>query len=391
MTKSDKRATGDLAVLRAISADLLAGGRIAEVAEKALADFAAALATPAAAVFVVPGRGADRPELLAAVGTDADELAPAARDILSSRESQPVLTGPVMGVSLVFQDRQVGALVASRPLPFGDRDVSFAEVVAAQLALAIERDRASELLERQLAEVTLRQVRMEAEAVGMEAERERAEKLAGQLRDLSESYLATVRGLAIAIETKDENTPGHLERVTRYGLGMLRTVAPDARKNKQYEYGFLLHDIGMLAVPDSVLRKPGELSEHEWELLRGHPAVGYRMLDGIPYLTQAKEIVLAHHERWDGRGYPLGIEGNDIPLGARIFPLADAFEAMTSNRPYRAALSIEDALAELRRGAGRQFWSEAVEAFCTISRDELVDIQSFRGESFAGVGDDADG
>jgi HD-GYP domain-containing protein (c-di-GMP phosphodiesterase class II) len=188
-----------------------------------------------------------------------------------------------------------------------------------------------------------------------------------------------VRGLAIAIETKDENTPGHLERVTRYGAAMLRTLAPDAQRNKQYEYGFLLHDIGMLAVPDSVLRKPGELSEQEWELLRGHPAVGYRMLDGIPYLAQAKEIVLAHHERWDGRGYPLGLEGFDIPLGSRVFPLADAFEAMTSDRPYRPAMPVEEALAELRRGSGRQFWPDAVEAFCAITADELNAIRNFSG------------
>jgi ribonuclease P protein subunit RPR2 len=287
--------------------------------------------------------------------------------------------GHALGVPLVFQDRLVGALLVSRPAPFGDRDVALAEVVGAQLALAIERHRTGEVMERRLAEVTLRQVQLEAEAVGAEVERVRADKLAGQLRDLNESYLATVRGLAIAIETKDENTPGHLQRVTRYGLSMLRILAPDAEQNKQYEYGFLMHDIGMLAVPDAILRKPGELSEQEWELLRGHPAVGYRMLDGIPYLAQAKEIVLAHHERWDGRGYPLGLEGPDIPLGARVFPLADAFEAMTSDRPYRPAMSVDDALAELRLGAGRQFWPNAVEAFCSIPSGELDKIQRLTG------------
>lgn len=379
MTTSDSGHRDHLAVLRTISADLLAGGGIEEVAEKAIADFAAELAAAAAAVFVPSGRRGHAPSLLAAVGADAADLEPVAEGALTAGDAEPRFVDhggqATMVVPLVFQDRFVGVLVVSRFTPFADREGAFAEVVGAQMALAIERHRTGETMERRLAEVTLRQVQIEAEAVGFEAERVRADKLAGELHELSESYLATVRGLAIAIESKDQNTPGHLERVTRYGLAMLRTLAPDAEKNKQYEYGFLLHDIGMLAVPDSVLRKPGELSEQEWELLRGHPAVGYRMLDDIPYLTQAKEIVLAHHERWDGRGYPLGLEAADIPLGSRVFPLADAFEAMTSDRPYRPAMSVADALAELCLGSGRQFWPDAVDAFCAIPSEELDEIQ----------------
>jgi len=364
MSTSETRQEDHLAVLRTISSDLLAGGGLEEIATKALADFAAALGASVAAVFLPADRGEARPGLLARVGADIEPLEAMAAELLASSQSRACVRAGVLGFCLVFQDTKVGVLAVARSAPFGDRDISFGDVVGAQLALAIERHRTGEVLERRLAEVTLRQVRLEADAVGMEAERDRADKLAGQLRDLNESYLATVRGLAIAIESKDENTPGHLERVTRYGIGILE----------------LLSTSGMLAVPDSILRKPGELSEHEWELLRGHPAVGYRMLDGIPYLTQAKEIVLSHHERWDGRGYPLGLEGADIPLGSRVFPLADAFEAMTSDRPYRPAMPVEEALAELRRGAGRQFWPDAVEAFCSIPSEEIDEIRSYTND-----------
>ena len=380
MSTSETRQEDHLAVLRTISSNLLAGGRLKEIATKALTDFAAALEASVAAVFLPADRGEARPGLLARVGADIEPLEAMAAELLASSQSRACVRAGVLGFCLVFQDTKVGVLAVARSAPFGDRDISFGDVVGAQLALAIERHRTGEVLERRLAEVTLRQVRLEADAVGMEAERDRADKLAGQLRDLNESYLATVRGLAIAIESKDENTPGHLERVTRYGIGILELLSTSAETNKHYEFGFLLHDIGMLAVPDSILRKPGELSEHEWELLRGHPAVGYRMLDGIPYLTQAKEIVLSHHERWDGRGYPLGLEGADIPLGSRVFPLADAFEAMTSDRPYRPAMPVEEALAELRRGAGRQFWPDAVEAFCSIPSEEIDEIRSYTND-----------
>ncbi len=380
MTTSETGKDDHLAVLRTISADLLAGGGLEEIAGKALADFAAAMGAPAAAIFLAPSRSEPAPMALVSIGADLQALEAMARRLLEVAQPRPRVDAGLLGVPLVFQDNKVGVLVASRAEPFGDRDASLGEVVGAQLALAIERHRTGEVLERRLAEVTLRQVRLEADAVGIEAERNRADRLAGQLRDLGDSYLATVRGLAIAIESKDENTPGHLERVTRYGITMLQALSPDAEVNRQYEFGFLLHDIGMLAVPDSILHKPGELSEQEWELLRGHPAVGYRMLDGIPYLTQAKEIVLSHHERWDGRGYPLGLAGADIPLGSRVFPLADAFEAMTSDRPYRPAMSVDAALAELRRGSGRQFWPDAVEAFCSISAQELDEIRSYTND-----------
>ncbi len=203
------------------------------------------------------------------------------------------------------------------------------------------------------------------------AEKARSEELAAALDELQRTYFATVQGLSVAVEAKDEYTAGHLVRVTRYGLAMMRIIAPELAEDPQYEYGFLLHDIGKLGVPDAILRKNGPLTEDEWTLMRLHPQIGVRILSGIPFLQDASEIVASHHERWDGKGYPKYLRGEQIPLGARIFSVADSFDAMTSNRPYRDAMPIDDALAELSNSSGSQFWPIAVQAFRLIPREEL--------------------
>ena len=164
-------------------------------------------------------------------------------------------------------------------------------------------------------------------------------------------------------------------RVTKYGLALAARIDPALATNKQLEYGFLLHDIGKLTIPDAILGKAGPLTPEEWDLMRQHSLAGYRILDDIPFLADAKEIVVCHHERWDGTGYPNGLRGEDISIGSRLFPLADAFDAMTSDRPYRKAMPIDTALAELRGGSGTQFWPDAVDAFHELDRDVLVSIQ----------------
>jgi ribonuclease P protein subunit RPR2 len=173
---------------------------------------------------------------------------------------------------------------------------------------------------------------------------------------LATSYGVTVEALATAIEAKDLTTGGHIERVRRLGLLLAASVVPprDAR-DPQMAYGFLLHDIGKLAVPDAILRAPGRLTEEQWALMRRHPEEGVRMLSNVPFLDRALDVVRHHHERWDGGGYPDGLRGEEIPLWARIFSVVDALDAMTAERPYRAARSYEDALAEIRRNSGTQF------------------------------------
>ncbi|MFN2390190.1 MAG: HD-GYP domain-containing protein [Actinomycetota bacterium] len=304
---------------------------------------------------------------------DAGAAVAAGRDpfLASGGSSHHLLAAPIR-----FNNAVLGSLVlARRDGSFDERDLGIATTLAMQFGLAIERARTQRELDRKIAEANVFEQRLETSAqdvqAAMIAERQRSEELAGALLALEQSHLATVRGLAIAVEAKDAYTAGHLKRVTRYASILVKLIAPGQSSDRQMEFGFLLHDIGKLGVPDAVLQKSGPLTPAEWELMKLHPETGRRILEDIPFLDRAKEIVYAHHERWDGAGYPRGLAGMDIPLGARIFPLADTFDAMTSDRPYRAGLPIEEARAEIGRGSGSQFWPDAVEAFMQIPLDEL--------------------
>jgi ribonuclease P protein subunit RPR2 len=186
-------------------------------------------------------------------------------------------------------------------------------------------------------------------------ERQRAKALAT-------SYGVTVEALATAIEAKDLTTGGHIERVRRLGLLLAGEIVPREARDPQMAYGFLLHDIGKLAVPDAILRAPGRLTEEQWTLMRRHPEEGVAMLAHVPFLDRALDVVRHHHERWDGGGYPSGLKGDEIPLWARIFAVVDALDAMTAERPYRAARPYDAALAEIRRHAGTQFDPAVVDA-----------------------------
>jgi HD-GYP domain-containing protein (c-di-GMP phosphodiesterase class II) len=190
-------------------------------------------------------------------------------------------------------------------------------------------------------------------------------------QELQESYLATVQTLAAAVEAKDECTGGHIHRVHALGLVLARAVAPDEADDAQLSRGFLLHDIGKLAVPDAVLNKPGPLDEEEWELMRQHPEQGARILSTVPFLDRALDVVRHHHERWDGDGYPAGLSGEEIPLWARIFAVVDTVDAITSDRPYRAGRSLDEALEELHGAAGSQFDAVCVQAFDGLDREAV--------------------
>lgn len=190
-------------------------------------------------------------------------------------------------------------------------------------------------------------------------ELERAER-----RALESAYQQTVGALASALETKDTGTRQHSQRVQRYAVELARAVDRDLAESQSAQYGFLLHDVGKIGIPDDVLQKPGALDDAERRLMRTHTLLGEQMLSGVTFLKDAGlQIVRSHHERWDGAGYPDGIAGSDIPLGARIFAVADTVDAITSDRPYRRAGSWETALAEIRAESGRQFDPAVVEAF----------------------------
>jgi HD-GYP domain-containing protein (c-di-GMP phosphodiesterase class II) len=195
-------------------------------------------------------------------------------------------------------------------------------------------------------------------------QRRAAENAAGELDD---SYRSTVRALAAALELRDDQTGGHAERVTALALQLAQTVEPELATDPRLEYGFLLHDIGKIGVPDTILLKPGPLTSREWETMRDHPMLGERIIARVPYLGgTARHVVAAHHEHWDGSGYPRRLRSYQIPVAARIFSVADAFDAMTNERPYRAAMKVEAALAEITRGAGTQFEPRVVEAFLAL-------------------------
>jgi len=180
---------------------------------------------------------------------------------------------------------------------------------------------------------------------------------------LRQAYLDTVTAVANAIEARDPYTRGHTGRVTALARAIAHQMGWSEEQLSSLEIGALLHDVGKIGVADAILRKPGPLSAAEYAEIKMHPEVGRRMLQGIAYLESAIPGVLYHHERYDGQGYPAQLSGPEIPLAGRIMAVADAFDAMTSDRPYRRAMSPQAALAELERGAGTQFDPEVVAAF----------------------------
>ncbi len=181
---------------------------------------------------------------------------------------------------------------------------------------------------------------------------------------LESAYLQTVSALTNALETKDTRTRRHSQRVQRYAIELARAVDPALAEDPSAEYGFLLHDIGKIGVPDEILAKPSALGEVEWHLMRRHTVLGAQLLGGIAFLEgPGVGIVRSHHERWEGGGYPDGLGGEEIPLGARIFAVADALDAITTHRPYRDAQSWRVAHHEIRAQRGKQFDPDVVDAF----------------------------
>ena len=204
---------------------------------------------------------------------------------------------------------------------------------------------------------------------------QRTQELDGALRSLGDAYRTTLKALTAALEARDSETHGHSERVVNFSLRLGHGLGLDAEQTRSLEFGSLLHDIGKIGVPDAILRKPAKLTEEEWVRMREHPLHGQKILHGIEFLEGAARVVGQHHERWDGSGYPLGLRGDEIDLNARIFAVADAFDAITSDRVYRAGRSYDEALAELDEHSGRQFDPRVVEAFRQVPREEWDEIR----------------
>ena len=218
----------------------------------------------------------------------------------------------------------------------------------------------------------------------------RTEQVRQALASLERSYDITLEALGNALDLKDAETEGHSKRVTAFTIAIARAMGISGDQIRVIARGAFLHDIGKMAIPDAILRKPGALDPEETAIMREHCFRGYQILRRIPFLTEASEIVYSHQEKYDGTGYPRGLKGDEIPLGARIFSVADTLDAMTSDRPYRAKLPLSVAREEIHRWAGRQFDPQVVKTFLEMPEniwDDLrrgIDEQIHRFAAYSG-------
>ncbi|GGA59634.1 two-component system response regulator [Edaphobacter acidisoli] len=208
----------------------------------------------------------------------------------------------------------------------------------------------------------------------------RTGRLRSTMQDLERSYDITLEAMGDALDLRDQETEGHSRRVTAYTVTIARAMGIDPDEVRTIARGAFLHDIGKIATPDAILLKPGRLTPEETAIMRQHCQVGYEMVRKIPFLREAAEIVYAHQEQFDGKGYPRGLSGEDIPLGARIFAIADTLDAMTSDRPYRRATTFVAAIEEITLHAGTQFDPEIVVVFRSIPHESWIELRTRVGD-----------
>jgi cyclic di-GMP phosphodiesterase len=211
---------------------------------------------------------------------------------------------------------------------------------------------------------------------------QRTSELKKALSELEQSYDATLEALGGALDLKDSETVGHCKRVTAFTMAMAKAMNLPLETLPQIARAAFLHDIGKMAIPDRILQKPGPLDDEERGVMRTHCEIGYKMLLRIPFLREAAEIVLSHQEFYDGSGYPRGLRGDEIPLGARIFAVADAVDAMLSDRPYRKALSVDHARGEVKRCSGTQFDPNVVEVFLSLPESIWLELRESAQQNF---------
>ena len=238
--------------------------------------------------------------------------------------------------------------------------------------------------------IQIKQMERELEHYRQNLERmveERTKQLEKARQRIEMTYDETLEALGTALDLRDSETSGHSYRVTRYCLELARALGCSADQLKHISRGAFLHDIGKIGTPDAILQKPGKLTAEERAIMETHARVGYDLVSRIAFLAPAAEIILTHQERYDGLGYPQGLAGDETPLGARIFAVADALDAMTSDRPYRRALPYATAREEMVRESGRQFDPKVVDAFLSVPEEvwdkirREVALMRLRGQS----------
>ncbi|HVZ19069.1 MAG TPA: HD-GYP domain-containing protein [Terriglobales bacterium] len=209
----------------------------------------------------------------------------------------------------------------------------------------------------------------------VEALRSRTEQLEFTRHLLNDSYRSALETVVATLEAREKETYAHSFRVRAYALHLARSMKYPAADLPRLAHAALLHDVGKVAVPDAILLKPGPLNAKEFELLKSHAVVGERIVNRMGFLAGAGKVIRHHHERWDGRGYPDGIGGCEIPFGSRLFAVADTLDAMTSHRCYRDALTIQDAYDEIHRCTGTQFDPEVAQAFLDVPPETWLRLQ----------------
>jgi putative nucleotidyltransferase with HDIG domain len=207
------------------------------------------------------------------------------------------------------------------------------------------------------------------------------------LQKIANANEETLVGLVSALDLREHNTCLHSQRVREYTELIARRFGVDEEARREIGLGALLHDVGKIAIPDQILLNTGKLTEEQWSEMHKHPEIGYRMVKRIGFLKNAAEIVYAHHERYDGKGYPRGLKGEEIPLGARLFKVADVYDALTSLRLYRSPLSYEEAAAKIMNQKNRQFDPAVVKVFMALAPEELQSIAKRYPDGYAGPGD----
>ena len=271
---------------------------------------------------------------------------------------------------LIFRFAEADSAVVADAFRQGAADVLFRNAGHPALQAALNRACEDARLRRDRAAHTQKLERLLDERTG---------QLLEMMSDLERSYDVTIEAMGDALDLRDEETEGHSKRVTAYTIELARAMGVSSGELKVIARGAFLHDIGKIAIPDSILLKPGQLTTQEMNVMRRHCEHGYSIVRKIPFLSDAAEIVYSHQERFDGSGYPRGLYGHQIPLGARIFAVADTLDAITSDRPYRRSSSVEHAVNEIRSCRGRQFDPEIVNVFMDIPLKTWTAIRSAVG------------
>lgn len=269
--------------------------------------------------------------------TEGIELDPTLKDVLHRVDLSTSICMP-----LISKGKVIGVMNLSKKkgrAPFAESDIEFVSILCGQVAIVIENARLIDALK-------------------------------GKAEELKRSYFESIMALAQAIETKDSYTRGHCDRTVRHGLAIADRLGLSDSEKEKVRYAAALHDIGKIGINESILNKPGKLTEEEYEMVKLHPKMGADIIKGIKFLEPVVPIIYHHQERYDGKGYPDGIKGEQIPIGARIIAVLDTYDAMTTDRPYRKALSKEAAIAEVKRCSGTQFDPQVVEVFLQILMEE---------------------